>query len=115
MISYNEFRAALKTVHLYKKQADNLYKKTVEDYGLGVIHTDITIDTKVFVTNISVRLLNILAGNKEKLGIELNNDTTISELQKISALKFSRCRGAGSKCLQELRDLCTYAGISIQP
>jgi hypothetical protein len=39
----------------------------------------------------------------------------ISELSKISISKYLKCRNAGKSTLKELKELCFYAGISLQP
>ena len=54
--------------------------------------------------------------NKEYLGLARGTGSiylTIGELSKISIVKFLQCRGAGKGALQELKECCFYAGVSL--
>jgi hypothetical protein len=39
----------------------------------------------------------------------------ISELSKISVIKFSRIQNAGKGTIKELKELCLNSGITLQP
>jgi len=115
-ITYEQFQGALKVVNEYKTQLEEHYKaakKQIEDIPK---FANVTKETLIIDTNISVRLLNILRSNGDKLNIEwLNTNSTIKELEGLSMTKFLQCRIAGKKSLQELKELCFYAGIKLLP
>lgn len=67
----------------------------------------------LYDTECSVRLYNILIANKEKLGIETDSAIKLKDLNGLSMSKFLRCRNAGKKALEELKDLCFHSGVKL--
>lgn len=115
MITHDEFQKALKIVNEYKIQIETLSKEVSKQVYIIGKFANVNAEMKLFDTNCSLRLLNIIRANEKYLGLTNNFHTTIGELSKISIFKFSKCRGAGKGALQELKELCLYAGISLQP
>ena len=48
-------------------------------------------------------------------GVCLDTDSKVKDLSKISLQKAMRARCVGKKTLQELKDLCFYAGVEMAP
>ena len=116
MITNDEFNKALKIVNEYKTQVETHLKEVSKQVKSIDEFADVNAETKLFDTNCSVRLLNIIRANQNHLGLEINYFyITIGELSKISIVKFLQCRGAGKSLLQELKKLCLYAGVSLKP
>jgi len=114
-ITYEQFQDALKIVNEYKTQLEehyNIAKKEIE--GISKF-ANVTKETKLYDTNLSVRCLNILRANDDKLGINANWEMKLVELSKLSMSKFLQCRIAGKKTLQELKELCFYADVKLLP
>lgn len=70
-------------------------------------------ETLLYDTACSVRLLNILKANDDKLGITVNWETKLKDLNGVSMSNFLQCRGAGKKTLEELKELCFYSGVEL--
>ena len=114
-ITYEQFQDALKIVNEYKTQLEehyNIAKREIE--GISKF-SNVTKETKLYDTGLSVRCLNILRANDEKLGINSNWEMKLEELSKLSMSKFLQCRIAGKKTLQELKELCFYADVKLLP
>jgi hypothetical protein len=115
MITYNEFQKALKIVNEYKTQLETHLKEVTKEVNSIGKSANVNAEIKFFNADCSVRLKNNIMSNREKLGIDCNDEMKISELSKISISKYLKCRNAGKSTLQELKELCFYAGISLQP
>lgn len=122
MITHDEFQKALKIVKEYKTQVETHLKEVEKKIEKTKIELDmlskfsnVNKDMKISQTYISQSLLNILNYNDDYFEIDFDFDTKISELSKISITKFLRCQKAGKMRLQELKELCFYAGVSLQP
>ena len=114
VITYKQFKEALNIVNEYKTHIEEHYKiakKEIEGFSK---FTNVTKETKLCDTDISVRCLNILIENKDKLSIN-SWDIKLQELSKLSMSKFLQCRNAGKKTLQELKELCFYADVKLLP
>jgi hypothetical protein len=116
MITHDEFQKALKIVNEYKIQIETISKEvSTEVKSIGKF-ANVNAEMTIWDIDCSVRLLNIIRANEKYLGLEINKFyITIGELSKISIVKFLQCRGAGKSMLQELKKLCFYAGVSLQP
>lgn len=115
-ITYEQFQEALKVVNEYKTQLEEHYKTTKKQIEGISKFANVTKETLIFDTDISIRLLNILRSNGDKLNIEwLDRNSTIKQLEGLSMSKFLQCRIAGKKGLQELKELCFYAGVKLLP
>tara|TARA_R110002167_G_C12199986_1_gene606618 strand:- start:14 stop:427 length:414 start_codon:yes stop_codon:yes gene_type:complete len=115
-ITYEQFQEALKIVNEYKTQLEEHYKIAKKEIEGISKFANVTKETLIFDTDISIRLLNILRCNGDKLNIEwLDRNSNIKELEGLSMSKFLQCRIAGKKGLQELKELCFYAGVKLLP
>jgi DNA-directed RNA polymerase alpha subunit len=114
-ITYEQFQDALKIVNEYKTQLEEHYKIAKREIEGISKFANVTKETKIYDTDISVRCLNILRENGEKLGINCDWDMKLEELSKLSMSKFLQCRIAGKKTLQELKELCFYADVKLLP
>lgn len=114
-ITYEQFQDALKIVNEYKTQLEEHYKIAKREIEGISKFANVTKETKLYDTDLSVRCLNILKANADKLGINVNWEMNLSELSKLSMSKFLQCRIAGKKTLQELKELCFYADVKLLP
>lgn len=119
MVSYEEYCQAVQVIKEYKLQLEtDLDKLNTEVNDLGKF-TNVTSETKMSEVNCSVRLWNLMGSYfYEEFGVGSLNfspEIRVSELSKISLSKFSKRRNAGKGTIQELQELCFYAGISLQP
>jgi DNA-directed RNA polymerase alpha subunit len=114
-ITYEQFQDALKIVNEYKTQLEEHYKIAKKEIEGISKFANVTKETKLYDTDLSVRCLNILRANDDKLGINTNWEMKLKELSKLSMSKFLQCRIAGKKTLQELKELCFYADVKLLP
>ena len=114
-ITYEQFQEALKIVNEYKTQLEEHYKIAKKEIEGISKFANVTKETKLYDTDLSVRCLNILRANDDKLGINANWEMKLKELSKLSMSKFLQCRIAGKKTLQELKELCFYADVKLLP
>jgi DNA-directed RNA polymerase alpha subunit len=115
MITYDEFQKALKIVHEYKIQLETHFKEVAKEVNSVGKFANVNKEMRLRDADCSVRLFNIIKSNGDKFGIDFNYETKIEELSKISMGKFFKCRNTGKGMLQELKELCFYAGVSLQP
>lgn len=114
-ITYEQFQDALKIVNEYKTQLEEHYKIAKKEMEGISEFANVTKETKLYDANLSVRCLNILRANDDKLGINVDWEMKLSELSKLSMSKLLRCRIVGKKTLQELKELCFYADVKLLP
>lgn len=115
MITYKQFQKALNTVKKYQAQEEARVNKINTEVSSALKF--LNLDTILYDTNISVRLLNILQSSsaEQHLGIRINGSTKIKEFSKISISKFMKIRNSGKKSLKELQEFCTNSGITLLP
>ena len=112
-ITYAQFQDALKIVNEYKTQLEYHFedvKKEIEGISKFSKYNS---ETLFYDTDCSVRLFNILKANDDKLGITVNWETKLKDLNGVSMSKFLQCRVAGKKTLEELKELCFYSGVEL--
>ena len=114
-ITYEQFQEALKIVNEYKTKLEEHYKIAKKEIEGISKFANVTKETKIYDTDLSVRCLNILRANEDKLGINGKWEMKLKELSKLSMSKFLQCRFAGKKTLQELKELCFYADVKLLP
>jgi len=119
MVSYEEYCQAVQVIKQYKLQLEtDLDKLTTEVNDLGKF-ASVTSETKMIDTNCSVRLLNLMRDyfltEHDIDSYKFYNEIRVSDLSKISLSKFSKRRNAGKGTIEELQELCFYAGITLQP
>ncbi len=114
-ITYKEFQEALKIVKKYKIQLQKDYDIAKNEMKNISKFLNVTKETKIYNSGLSQRCLNILKGNEDKLGIEINRESKVSELLNLSITKFSECRIAGKMSVDELKELCFFTDIKLLP
>ena len=114
MITHDEFQKALKIVNEYKTQLETHFTEVTKQVSSVGKFANVNAEMLFYDVDCSVRLLNILKTNDKYLGIDCSREMKISELCKISIGKFLQCRNAGKGVLQELKELCFYAEVSLQ-
>ena len=114
-ITYEQFQEALKIVNEYKTKLEEHYKIAKKEIESISKFANVTKETNLYDTDLSVRCLNILKANADKLRIDVNWEMNVKELSKLSMSKFLQCRIAGKKTLQELKELCFYADVKLLP
>jgi len=115
MITKKEFDKAMKTVNDYKLQLEDQLKYINKELiGLGkfaYVHAE----TKLYDTDCSVRLLNILKSDEDIIGISINFETKVADFSKVSLSDFKKCRRVGIATIKELKELCFFAGVNLKP
>lgn len=112
-ITYAQFQDALKIVNDYKTQLEEHFKNVKKEIGGISKFAKYNSETLLYDTDSSVRLLNILKANHDRLGITVNWETKLKDLNGVSKSKFLQCRRAGKKTLEELKELCFYSGVEL--
>jgi len=112
-ITYAQFQDALKIVNEYKTQLEYHFKDVKKEIEGISKFSKYNSETLLYDTDCSVRLLNILKANDDKLGITVNWETKLKDLNGVPMSKFLQCRGAGKKTLEELKELCFYSGVEL--
>jgi len=69
-------------------------------------------EVRLYDADLSIRCLNVFLANKDKLGIDLSLHK-VKDLSCLSIRKFLSCRNAGKGTLEELKELCFYAGVQL--
>ena len=123
-ITYDENQKALKIVYDYKtqlethlKKVERLLKEVEKEIRNNISKfANINKEMNIYDTELSVRLNNILHVNCEEFGFgSYCEGFKVKELENLSIRKFLQCRQTGIVLLKELKELCFYAGISLQP
>jgi hypothetical protein len=132
MITYDEFKKALKDVNDYTEQhqtelrkALNIVNVYIDQHESDLIEADKEIniiDQKLYETNgqkkftnkdCSSRLYNCIYEKQKEWGLP-NHELKISDLSKISITEFLKCRNIGVLALEELKTICSNAGVSLR-
>ena len=114
-ILYEQFQESLKIVNEYKKQLEEHYKIVKKEIKGISRFANVTKETILYNTELSLRCINILRANEDELEIDVNWEMKLEELSKLSMRKFLQCRNAGAATLQELKELCFYADVKLLP
>lgn len=115
-ITYEQFQESLKIVNEYKTRLEEHYNTVIKEHEDISKFANVTKETLISDTEVSVRLCNILIQNQDELNIGgFYRNSTIKELEGLSMSKFLQCRVAGKKGLQELKELCFYADVKLLP
>lgn len=114
MITYEQFQEALKIIHDYKDQLDAQVKLTKKEFNNLPKFVNINKDTYLDECDCSVRLYNIIMAVRDKFGmIRTNYSTKVGELSKISITELRKQWNVGAKSIDELKELCKYAGVEL--
>lgn len=122
MISHKEYYEALKIAKAYKNQIVKEVAETVKDENSLLSRVDgkerfkgVVPEQNIYDTHISIRLLQTIRIFLWDDSMTGKQDFFIKDLSKISLMKFSQMRNVGKKTIQELKDLCECAGVTLQP
>ena len=111
MITNDEYQKALQIVKQYRQQcldAITEIDKNSDKY-FEIRNTKLA-DT--FVTDLSVRALNVLFFNNFNLN---QFDSLVKDLANVSRAELLQCRNMGKKSLMEIDALCQKANILMRP
>jgi hypothetical protein len=123
MITYHEFKKALNVVNKYIKQHEidleslsPVNDKTVnpepENHAeFAHVHAEM----RVCDTNCTPRLYNTLRFSSQRFGIDWNREIKMKDLSNISVSEFLKCRNVGVNTVEELKEMCFHAGVTLQP
>lgn len=112
-ITTEQVANALQILKDYEKQIKEelkIYKKELDSLPKFI---KVTKETSVFDLDCSVRLKNILKSQSDVLGI--NYDFCVGDLSNVSESKFKGVSGVGSKYIDELKEICLYANVTLKP
>ena len=112
-ITYEEFQDALLVVKKYKRQVEKHLQGIIKESEAASRFANITKETKINDTELSVRCRNLLYGNQDFLGIEYDRETRVKELSKLSINKFLSCWMVGELVVEELKELCALADVKL--
>jgi len=126
-VTYEQFKDALEIVKQYKRQVEIHLKSVMDDTeGLSKF-SSVTPDTKIAESGASSMLKNRILQNYDRLlktgkpegkgcdsWVEFM-ELPISNLTGLSVKEFSECRGVGKVAVNELKELCHYAGVKLNP
>ena len=109
--TYKEFQEALKIVNNYKNQIEKHYKEVEKQYKEINRFAGVTKETKIMdIDHIEVRTLNCL-----KAGEYLDWETKVKDFENVKISELKRLRNFGNKSLQEIKEICFYAGVKLLP
>ena len=111
-ITHQEFLDAIRIVKQYKKLIDDRVSSIMTEINNESI-LDITKDTNLFESNLSVRLINQICSYYNHKEAVINQSSTIGDIDGISIHEFLKLRGVGSKSIQELQNVALYTGINL--
>jgi hypothetical protein len=115
-ITDKQFQDALKILNKYNMQLDEKIRVKKElDRDLKFI--DCNGETELCATNTSIRLWHLLDEYSKELGLgeRFWHTERLKKLNGLSISKFLECRGVGKKTVEELKELCFFAGIKLNP
>ena len=113
-----EFRIRIARRHKFVLDytSDEFFTSKKRGQPFGRVSDDfrilITKDTSILKCNLSSRTLNILNNNHEKLGLKkIDSEFKLSDLKFLDLNEFMKCRGAGKRSKNELRNILLSAGL----
>jgi DNA-directed RNA polymerase alpha subunit len=112
MISRESYLKALEVVKEYRNQCNEDLKDIKDVFNSDELRNKLLVDV-----GLSVRCLNILHANHERLGIENLNwgKARVVDLGNVSEIELRKCRNMGKRSLDELKELCQKAKIILRP
>lgn len=109
--TYKEFQEALKIVNNYKNQIEKHYKEVKKQHKEINKFAGVTKETKIIdIDHIEVRTVNCL-----KAGDYLDWETKVKDFENVKISELKRLRNFGNKSLQEIKEICFYAGVTLLP
>ena len=113
-----EFRIRIAYGHKFVLDytSDEFFNSKKRGIPFGRVSDDfrisITKDTPILKCNLSSRTLNILNNNHEKLALKkIDSEFKLSDLKFLDLNEFVKCRGAGKKSKNEIRNILLLAGL----
>src|SRR5680860_1880065 len=110
-ISYKEFVKALEIVRKYQEQIKEHHIQVTEKLDAISVYATVSRDTDIKNSKLSKRTLRILHEN----GIVDIHKGKVGDLEPLSLKEIGHCRGLGIKGMNELKEICLYTGVAIQP
>lgn len=109
--TYEDFKKALKIVNDYKNEIESHYKEVERKHKEINRFASVTKETKLMdIEYLEVRTLNCL-----RSGDYLDRETKVKDFESVKISELKRLRNFGSKSLQEVKEICFYAGVSLLP
>jgi DNA-directed RNA polymerase alpha subunit len=110
--TYKEFQEALNIVNNYKNHIEKHYKEVEKQYKEINRFAGVTKETKIMDIYhiIEVRTLNCLHA-----GGYLDSETKVKDLENVKISELKRLRNFGNKSLEEFKEICFYAGVTLLP
>lgn len=105
MITREEYNRALKIIKEYRTQLDNHYQEVNNDFNSLNKFYDVNKETRIVDTDCSVRTLNI---------IKMMDIDKISDFSTISISDMKKHKNFGKKTLEEVKEMCFYAGVDLK-
>jgi len=116
-ITDKQFQDALKILNKYNMQLDEKIRvQKILDEKLKFVNCNE--ETILIDCNLSVRFLGLILRYKEEMGLGEEGHSHHIKLKKFNGLsisKFSEFRGVGKKTVEELKELCFFAGVKLNP
>lgn len=106
MVSHKEYQNALSVLKAYKQQCIEV----IDEIDENINEYYVLRESKLFKSNLSVRIKNVLLGNN----FGLNRDSLVKDLSNISMNDLLRCRNLGKKSLSDIKELCKLANVSMR-
>ena len=111
LISYKEFVKALEIVRKYQGQLAEHYNIVTEKLDSISIYATVSRETDIKNSKLSPRTLGTLSEN----GIVDIHNGKVGDLENRSLKEIGRCRGLGMKGMNEIKELCLYTGVAMNP
>lgn len=108
-VTQEEFRVAIETIRVYKEQLDRELTKANKEleglppYVLCTPETPFDFDK----LGMSCRLYNVLRSNMHQ------DPKKLGDFEGMSLNKISQYRGMGENTINELKEICKYAGVNL--
>lgn len=109
--NYKEFQEALKIINNYKNQIEKHYKEVERQHKEINKFASITKETKIYdIDHITVRTLNCLRAYEY-----LNRETRVKDFENVKISELYRLKNFGNKSIQQIKEICFYAGVNLLP
>jgi len=109
--TYKDFKKALKIVNDYKNEIERHYKEVERQHKEINRFASVTKETKLMdIEYLEVRTLNCL-----KAADLLDWETKVKDFNNVKISELKKLRNFGSKSLQEVKEICFYAGVNLLP
>ncbi|ASO04592.1 DNA-directed RNA polymerase subunit alpha C-terminal domain-containing protein [Arenibacter algicola] len=111
IITYYEFLEALSTIRKFKKQVPLLYNAMEEEVNSISKFVGVDKNTKISRLPLSTRTLNVLKA-MDHIGLA---EGTTQDLARLSLKELLRTKNAGRRTVDEIKELCLFANLQMNP